>query len=411
MKYYTTSDVASWLKENDVDFMKFLCENSWAHRPERTKDGRLLWEFDDYLLLKEQLLSLPERFNSFEALWGRATPSRRMENPIRRSRFTGKEIKVTSKKKTPDNSYVFWEGPSEHDGVKIVAIVTGLVRRSENEKTGPMSQLYILLADVHPMDAMRSGQDESICGLCSHRGKIIEDFQREKIGFPLREAEGSSAAPERSCYVDPRNITSVWNSYKKGLYKTLPRKKWKEVLERSPFPIRLGSYGDPAMLPIRVLEDIVEAKPEYTGYTALWELDRVQPYKAYLQASVANIQKLYEAMALGWSTYRAAVSTEPPIESEIICPYEPEHWENKGYTDIDESMLWKCDHCLICGGTEGIRQKKRVSRGGEPLHIVDPIHGSRSGYQEKRFGDEGRSLWLPQIYDPENLPKKRGFDV
>ena len=43
-------------------------------------------------------------------------------------------------------------------------------KASRNPKTGPMVQLWILRADVHPMEAISTGTDSSICGGCKHRG-------------------------------------------------------------------------------------------------------------------------------------------------------------------------------------------------------------------------------------------------
>jgi len=70
---------------------------------------------------------------------------------------------------TRPNSRVLWEGSSLIDGAPIVVIVSGLLK-SENAKTGNMLQTYILRADVSPTNAIRSGEDSSICGDCPARG-------------------------------------------------------------------------------------------------------------------------------------------------------------------------------------------------------------------------------------------------
>ena len=62
--------------------------------------------------------------------------------------------------------FVFFDGASLIDGAPIVGIA---VLSSVNRKTGNMVQTYILRADQAPLDAIRAGDDESICGDCVHR--------------------------------------------------------------------------------------------------------------------------------------------------------------------------------------------------------------------------------------------------
>ena len=63
--------------------------------------------------------------------------------------------------------YVLHEGPSPFDGQPIVSIAT---LHSNNRKTGDMVQTWILPRDLHPLDAVKAGQDSCICGNCPHRG-------------------------------------------------------------------------------------------------------------------------------------------------------------------------------------------------------------------------------------------------
>jgi len=59
------------------------------------------------------------------------------------------------------NGAIVYQGPSMIDGAPIVAIVTGLTRKSKNEKTGNMAQVFILRADMSPLQAIASGADGS----------------------------------------------------------------------------------------------------------------------------------------------------------------------------------------------------------------------------------------------------------
>ena len=69
--------------------------------------------------------------------------------------------------------FIAYEGPSLIDGAQIVVIVTGLKGPSKNRKTGNMVQTFILARDVHPLEALRSGEDASICGQCEHRPALV----------------------------------------------------------------------------------------------------------------------------------------------------------------------------------------------------------------------------------------------
>ena len=72
--------------------------------------------------------------------------------------------------KSKTNGVVLYEGPSQIDGAPIVMIAVGLLQGSTNTKTGAMVQTYILRQDMPPIEAVKTGADESICGGCTHRG-------------------------------------------------------------------------------------------------------------------------------------------------------------------------------------------------------------------------------------------------
>ena len=67
-----------------------------------------------------------------------------------------------------------WRGPSPWDGSPIVLLVTGLQRPSENTKTGPMVQTYILRQDMRPIEAVTTGADAATCGSCRFRPSIVK---------------------------------------------------------------------------------------------------------------------------------------------------------------------------------------------------------------------------------------------
>lgn len=67
--------------------------------------------------------------------------------------------------KTP--SAVVYRGPSRYDAKTNIRAV--LVFNSANVKTGNMVQLYVLNDLVPPHVAIKTGEDQSVCGSCPYR--------------------------------------------------------------------------------------------------------------------------------------------------------------------------------------------------------------------------------------------------
>jgi hypothetical protein len=96
--------------------------------------------------------------------------------------------------------YIAYEGPSLIDGAPIVVIVNKL-DGSDNAKTGAIVQSFIIRSDVAPVDALKTGADESICGNCPHRPIL---------------AKTNGQAP---CYVNVgRSVRAVYEAYRRGRY-------------------------------------------------------------------------------------------------------------------------------------------------------------------------------------------------
>jgi hypothetical protein len=124
------------------------------------------------------------------------------------------------------NGVVLYDGPSMLDGKPIVVVAT---LNSANAKTGNMVQTWIIRSDVHPLDALDTGGDYSICGTCPHR--------------------------KRTCYVNVSQAPSaVYRTYKAGKYPTFDA-----TLHAGLFmgrKVRLGAYGDPAAAPFEVMQQV-----------------------------------------------------------------------------------------------------------------------------------------------------------
>ena len=92
---------------------------------------------------------------------------------------------------------MLYEGPSRFDGQPIVVIATGFRDPTDNVKTGPMIQTWIMRADMDPQEVVYAGEDASICGKCVHRGTVVMELrkwitkrgERSKIWIDIRELD------------------------------------------------------------------------------------------------------------------------------------------------------------------------------------------------------------------------------
>lgn len=214
------------------------------------------------------------------------------------------------------NGAVIYRGPSLLDGAPIVVIATGLDNSSSNGKTGDMVQTWILREDMKPTDAVKSGDDASICGTCPHRG-----------------VEGK----ERTCYVVVHQAPlSVWKTYQRGRYPVgLPEGATKGRM------VRIGSYGDPAAVPVAVWEQLTAGSLAWTGYTHQW---RTAPaaLARYCMASCDTVGDRAAAKLQGWRTFRvslAAMGDTARQAGEAICPASKE-----------AGVKLNCAACRSCDG-------------------------------------------------------------
>lgn len=229
--------------------------------------------------------------------------------------------------------FVAYQGPSLHpdgDGGDIVAIVT--TGRSRNVKTGNMAQLWILRADKSPVEAVKDGSDDAICGECPHR-----------------HHEGGA------CYVVVGNAPqSVWRAWKRGRYS--------EGVDEDALAgrvLRLGAYGDPAAVPTKVLNRMTKAASSWTGYTHAWRSlsrTRRRSLRGLMMASVDSATQHKKAKRGGWRTFRVALSAAADrVKKEIVCP--------------SESHAVQCIDCTLCQGTTKAKA----------ADIRITVHGSRAG--------------------------------
>ena len=208
---------------------------------------------------------------------------------------------------------VLYGGPSLLDGAPIVVVATD---SSKNPKTGDMVQVWIMRAEVPPLEAAQHGADTSICGEC-----------------PLRLSQ------QGGCYVQPwRAPTSVWRAWHAGRYPDASKRDAISAVGEGR-AVRLGAYGDPAAVPDAIWRALISKARTWTAYTRQW---RTASWLCDIaMASCDTPVESAEAHERGWRTFRIRRDRDDAVlPGEIICPGGPEGGRRS-----------TCERCGLCRGT------------------------------------------------------------
>jgi hypothetical protein len=236
---------------------------------------------------------------------------------------------VTRKPRT----VLVWSGLSSFDArVRIGAFLTF---RSNNPKTGDIPQLMILRLDMSPVQAVRRGLDDANC---KHRGIAVRKSGRTRF-------------VNRSCYVavihGPRAIYASW---KRGNVPTWSVEQAAAVIAGQ--TLRLGSYGDPAAVPVAVLETLAAAAARTVGYSHQWKTAGLQ---GLVMASCDTVAERLQAKDLGYRTFRVSTDIDPQAR-EILCPASEQAGKRT-----------QCERCGLCDGSRLADRR---------ADIMIPVHGS-----------------------------------
>lgn len=251
------------------------------------------------------------------------------------------------------NGTILYHGPSNYNNEPIVVIAVGLKQASANSKTGNLIQVYILSDDNEkPSDALfKSGKSTSVCGDCKH----------DQWG---------------TCYVNiGQGGNAVYGAYKRGSYPVYNPKKHAELFKDR--LVRFGTYGDPAMVPMKVWKPILKLAKNHTAYTHQWNKPWASEYKSFCMASVDTKVEHQNAKAMGWRTFRVRPESEvseKPLKRETVCPASEEMNKRK-----------QCSDCMLCHG------------GDSKVDVVIAVHGI--GYKSKRFNEIMEEINKGNSYD------------
>jgi hypothetical protein len=233
------------------------------------------------------------------------------------------------------NGAIIYKGQSSIDGQNIVVIATGITNKSSNIKTGDMVQTWVLLDDMKPYEAVKTGADYSICGDCKHRGVLIDG-----------KVKG------RTCYVTVFQApTSIFNAYKRGSYDDMTSADISTIgADRN---VRIGAYGDPSAVPVSVWQKLTSRSNTTTGYTHQWKNKANDALKYLTMASADNETEYKQAVSMGWRTFRVKKADDLKLDNEVVCP--------------STTVGLSCADCGACKGLKGDRPMRS--------NIVIDVHG------------------------------------
>ena len=211
------------------------------------------------------------------------------------------------------NGVELYRGPSVLDGSPIIAV---LIFRSLNDKTGDMMQLYIMRADMSPLEASKRKLDAAICGNCPHRHSLGGACYVVLIHGPL----------------------VVYKAWKAGKYPAYTPEHDRRIASRK---VRLGAYGDPAAVPYSVLEKLTATALGFTGYThQLKHKNFDARVLQFCQVSTDTQKQTEQAHAAGNGSYRIVTDKAQALPFETEC--------------FADSHGLECRDCMKCNGTSNI---------------------------------------------------------
>ena len=198
-----------------------------------------------------------------------------------------------------------------HETADTVAIATAA---SNNVKTGPMIQIWIMARNVHPVESRRTGHDATL------------------------QCQGCPYASNQGCYVSPLPLMALYRTYKKGGYSHLQigSAEWNSFFEGG--SVRFGAYGNPSMLPLALVQDIAERAYSHTGYFHDWNIMPMELAKSYGRFFMASCEphNVEHAQNLGLRTF--TVVSEAPKGRAI------------GIECLADAKGVQCIDCGLCDG-------------------------------------------------------------
>ena len=222
----------------------------------------------------------------------------------------------------PTGTIKIWQGKSLFTG-RVTSMYLGPWKHN-NPKLGPdIIQTWILEDEQPPHIAVKTGHDQSACGMCGMRPLLWERaVQRAKATNAILEKDVGA------CYL--RTFQAPRAVHAASVNKPVtPFDHWAPLVATKTG--RHTAYGDGLAVPVTVWHKVQEAFASNLAYTHSFYLRRAQAYKRLFVAST-NPATYADAKALGWTTFTVIradqtwtkkaqwpASTESPHHDTTTC--------------------------------------------------------------------------------------------
>ena len=115
--------------------------------------------------------------------------------------------------------------------------------------------------------------------------------------------------------------------------------------------VRFGTYGEPSLLPIELVQNMAKVSSTFTGYTHQWDKPKFQKFSAFLMASTHNLVDTFAANSLGFRCFQVIEDRTKLDKTKFVhCPASDE-----------SGSKTSCNKCKLCGGTSGTKVSKNTA--------------------------------------------------
>lgn len=229
-------------------------------------------------------------------------------------------------------SYRIWKGTGFNGQSAFAALTVGTANTKLADKTtGKLVDSITILSDsAHPVEAVKSGQDETVCGDCPMRPLLAKAAKAKGLDAP-------------ECYVN--KLTGGPG----GLWKAREKMEGMEaynalIAKGKRWLLRFGAYGEPVLLGSALVAELIKGYRMHTGYTHQWRRADNAWAAGYFMASVASAEERMQAKQLGYRTFRVAPLGTTPEPGEVVCPASASN------SEADKKTCSRCP--VACNGNK-----------------------------------------------------------
>ena len=202
------------------------------------------------------------------------------------------------------------------DYVSFYLVITCIIKASSNDKTGDLIQTYLIDKKLMHEETVNFG---SKCLECAMLSKCYVNKDKLSVRNALKRLES-----------DSKTTSYELVSFDEAL----------KHLKKAEKGLRLGTYGDPSILPLSDIEKLVNVSRMHTGYTHFWR-EIPTKYSRFLMASTeCNADDLFSE-SLGYRAFR------------VLLKDKKEHTINDNFIEcLNSSHDKTCLECKLCNGND-----------------------------------------------------------